>query len=159
MAVLAELKKTGQMKLWTLLAKARVASSGNGELVLGFSEECAFQMEALTGSPGLETVAELWERFVGQPVTVKLTLAAARPPRAEEPPPAAKPSVEATAEDPVVEEPDLAPEMEEPVSAGGDVEESESVEPAGKKSSAEIARIFKERFDGEIIDKTKEGKE
>ena len=161
MAVLAELKKTGQMKLWTLLAKARVISSGDGELVLGFGEECAFQMEALTASPGLEKVAELWERFVGQPVKVELTLAAARVPRAAEelPPPTVEPAAAGPAEDPLDEPPEIAPEPKEAVSPVGEVEESESVEPAGKKSSAEIARIFKERFDGEIIDKTKEGKD
>jgi DNA polymerase-3 subunit gamma/tau len=161
MAVLAELKKTGQMKLWTLLAKARVISSGDGELVLGFGEECAFQMEALTASPGLEKVAELWERFVGQPVKVELTLAAARVPRAaEEPPPTTvEPAAAGPVEDPLDEPSEIAPEPEEAVPPRGGVEESESVEPAGKKSSAEIARIFKERFDGEIIDKTKEGKD
>jgi len=161
MAVLAELKKTGQMKLWTLLAKARVISSGDGELVLGFGEECAFQMEALTASPGLEKVAELWERFVGQPVKVELTLAAARVPRAAEelPPPTVEPAAAGPAEDPLDEPAEIAPEPKEAVSPVGEVEESESVEPAGKKSSAEIARIFKERFDGEIIDKTKEGKD
>jgi len=63
---------------------------------------------------------------------------------------------EAEREAPVVAE--EAPEDAAP--AETEVEESESGDPAvGKKSSAEIARIFKDRFDGEIIEKTKEGKD
>jgi len=163
MAVLAELKKTGRMKLWTLLAKARVVSSGDGELVLGFGEESAFQMEALRSGPGQEEVAGLWERFVGQPVKVKLVLTASRVPKVEAEPAAAAPedtrvAAPAPAEDPAAEPTEDSIEVEE-TDAGNVAPESEGAEPSGQKSSAEIARIFKERFDGEIIEKDKEGKD
>jgi hypothetical protein len=151
------------MKLWTLLAKARVVSSGDGELVLGFGEESAFQMEALQSSPGPEEVAGLWERFVGQPVKVKLVLVAPRVPKVEAEPAVAAPEDARVAPPAPVEDP--APEpIEDPtevdrIDAADVALQSEGAEQSGQKSSAEIARIFKERFDGEIIEKDKEGKD
>jgi DNA polymerase-3 subunit gamma/tau len=155
MAVLAELKNTGQMKLYTLLARARVVSAGNGELVLGFGQDSVFQKEALTDSEDLVKVEQLWERFVGEPVKVRLTdtgrSAPAAPPAPVAPvaPPASKPGP--TAKAAAESEPAKKATTESEVEAVGDRKE-------GTKSSAEIAQMIKERFDGEIISE-KEGKE
>jgi DNA polymerase-3 subunit gamma/tau len=166
MAVLAEIKSSGQMKLWTLLAKARVLSSDGGELVLGFGEDSTFAMEALSDSSDLATVAELWERFVGQAVKVRLKGAVG--PGA----PLAGPSGARAQKAP---EPDAAPPGQAeapPAKAAGEAPPEVQAKPAedtdgadegqatpGRKSTSEIAQIFKERFDGEIIEETTEGKE
>jgi len=100
----------------------------------------------------------LWERFVGQPVKVKLVLTASRVPKAEPEKAMEVHAVEvAPAEDPApvpVEDP---PE-DDRTKAAAEAEVGDGAEATGQKSSAEIARIFKERFDGEIIEK-KEGKD
>jgi DNA polymerase-3 subunit gamma/tau len=167
MAVLAELKGVGQMKLYTLLAKARVVSADNGELVLGFGEDAAFQLEALRESGDLSRVEETWARFMGEPVKIKLTKIGGRP----SPAAVTRPAPDAASK-PVKPRPTApVPEAQAPEGAGGEgaaaVKPSETgraepkVEterPAGK-NAAEIARIFKERFDGEIIEQDKEGKE
>lgn len=173
MAVLAELKNTGQMKLYTLLAKARVVSSGGGDLVLGFGADSAFQMEALKDSGDLVKVEEIWQRFVGESVKVQLT-STTRPARAasdslpglEAQPPAPKvPGGEpAAAEEPLES---TAPSKREDAGVPGGAEEAstddavdrgpETSDDEGAKSSSEIAQMLKESFDGEIIQQ-KEGK-
>lgn len=206
MAVLAEIKNSGQMKLWTLLARARVISSAGGELVLGFGDDATFQMEALKEAD-LARVAEVWERFVGEKAKVRTTSTAgkaqpqAKPVEApEKPRAAAKPAGPSRASDAFPAPPAQNPETgrphvhtepqdvsdepkdvsdepaeisDEPLDQAGDPPKTERTQassatedegdqaeaPSGKKTPAEIAKIFKERFDGEIIEETTEGKE
>jgi len=175
-AVLTELKSLGQMRLYTLLAKARVVSAGGGELVLGFTEDASFQMDTLQESGDLTKVEETWTRFTGEPVKVKLSRLGSRAASAEAGSAASSGDAKRkpVARGEIKEqpgEPDAAPEREKvpadkpaeakqafPVSERSDG----SVEDGGKpapKSPAEIARIFKERFDGEIMEQDKEGKD
>ncbi|MHB8894484.1 MAG: DNA polymerase III subunit gamma/tau [Candidatus Geothermincolia bacterium] len=171
-AVLTELKSLGQMKLYALLVKARVVSTGSGELVLGFGEDASFQMEALQESGDLAKVEETWARFTGEPVKVKLSRLGSRatadpvgapaPREVKTPPqrPAAKPPsipeqrVDASSD--VAEDAAREPKPETSGVESGPAREEKA---PGAKSPAEIARIFKERFDGEIIEQDKEGKE
>jgi len=163
MAVLAELKGAGQMKLYALLAKARVVSVADGELELGFSADSAFQMEALKNSEDMAKVEETWERFLGSPVKVKLSMLGARAAeaapfpaaeaeRAQAPKPEAqkKEQPEAPAAQ-VKEQAEPAPEKQ--------AEHEDPDEPMKGKSPAEVARMLKERFDGEIVEGKKEGKD
>jgi DNA polymerase III subunit gamma/tau len=177
MAVLADLKGTGQMKLYTLLARARVVSAGGGKLVLGFGEDASFQMEALKESGDLGRVASTWERFTGEAAQVELTRLGSRavqaPAAASAPaepaagpersrkkaePSKAKSRPEAAESTPGG---DAVPEVKaEPAApkTDGSAEDAEDAEDEGK-TPEEIARIFKERFDGEIVEQDKEGME
>jgi DNA polymerase-3 subunit gamma/tau len=156
MAVLADLKKAGNMKLYALLTKVRVRGAGADHLVLVFPEDARFQMEMLAASrDDVELIEETWQRFMEQPVKVELTTATSRemPDGAAKKTPAygakkAGPSVgEAGAQDVPGKGPEDSPEAEDPGKA------------QKKSSSREIARLISERFDGEIIDTDKEGKD
>lgn len=148
MAVLAEMKKRGQMKLYALLSKARVKGVQGGKLVLGFPEDALFQMKVLSESPAdISAIEETWERFVGEPARVELvSLAPGQGPpaaRREKAPPG-EPA--APAEEPSKT---AAPEPEEKV--------VEPDPPKRKKaSSKEVARLLKDQFDGEIVEEKKE---
>ncbi len=148
MAVLAEMKKRGQMKLYALLSKARVKGVQGGKLVLGFPEDALFQMKVLAESPAdISAIEETWERFVGEPARVELvSLAPGQGPptaRREKAPPG-EPA--APAEEPSKT---AAPEPEEKV--------VEPDPPKRKKaSSKEVARLLKDQFDGEIVEEKKE---
>lgn len=171
-AVLTELKGSGRMKLYTLLAKARVVGAGDGELVLGFAEDATFQMEALQASEDLAGVEETWTRFTGEPVKVRLTKLGGRATPSK--------SGDAAGEREHADAPAKHPEGKESPAAGTDepggssgkgdpgglagaIEETRKPadEPEARpaRSPAEIARIFKERFDGEIVEREEEGKE
>lgn len=164
-AVLTELKNVGHMKLYTLLAKARVLSDTNGELVLGFGEDQSFQLEALKDSGDISIVEETWLRFTGEPVKVKLSKLGSRAAPKEGSAPskqAAAPEAPARDEAPMGDEPRGASQEESPQEPKVSVADAASTEEGvarETKSPAEIARIFKERFDGEIIEQEKEGKE
>lgn len=155
MAVLGELKKMGLMKLYALLTKARVQGVEDGALVLGFPEDASFQMQVLTES--LEDIAAIegtWERFVGEPVKVKMVGLAAGSERHEHVAPRSKPTT--TEGDAGRRE----RATERGSGATAEVEETDQT-PAGPKkaSSKDIAKLLKERFDGEIIQEKKEGKD
>jgi DNA polymerase III subunit gamma/tau len=175
MAVLAELKGTGQMKLYTLLAKARIVSAVSGKLVLGFGEDASFQMEALKESGDLGRVAATWERFTDEAVTVELTRlgrrAGAAPAAGAEAQTGSKVSASPAGRKP---KPEPAREKSPGAPAGApgggdpkpeakaDKDTGDGADAAGDtagKTPGEIARIFKDRFDGEIVEQDKEGKE
>lgn len=139
-AVLADLKKQGKMKVYALLTKARIREVRDGELVIGFPEDAAFQKGRLEESGEVSQLEEVWERIVGEPV--KITLAGAAPrkapleaKKAEAPPAKAKKTV--------------VKKAAEPESASG---EAGSAGPPGGKSGKDIARLLSEQFDGEIIE-------
>ncbi len=138
MAVLAELKNVGQMKLYALLTKAKIVSCSSGELVLGFGEDSAFQMEALKGSGDLVKIAETWERFVGEQVKVRL-----------ESVPASASAVVDTGEASSPSSPSRS------VAAPG---EKQKEAPTENKNLVEMAQLVKERFDGKIMKESGEEK-
>ncbi len=159
MAVMGELKKAGQMKLYALLTRARIKAVEGGKLLLAFPGDALFQMEVLAGSESdRRTIEQAWERFVGEKVTVELVgaegpsgprpEAAGRERRAD--PPGAGGTARAgraSVED--------GREAEAPGGSAG-----EKARPVPKKGSArEVAERLKERFDGEIIVDKKEGKD
>jgi len=142
MAVLAELKKQGQMKLYAVLMKARVQSAAEGEVVLAFPEDASFQQELLKGSGDLSLVEEMLSGFMGKPVRLKLEQSGRRKASGGEPR-----SAGAGSPDKAVDEP-----------AG----ESEVRTDAGEKkaaSSDEIAKIVLDNFGGEIIENREKGRE
>jgi hypothetical protein len=156
MAVLGEIKKMGLMKLYALLTKARVQGVEGGALVLGFPEDALFQMRVLAESPeDLSAIEGTWERFVGEPAKVKLVSLSARPERQAEAAPGSRPP--GPAED--VGEMEQTGEEE----AGATEAQMEGQDPAPdrprKADSKDIANLLKERFDGEIIENKKEGKD
>jgi hypothetical protein len=163
MAVLAELKGAGQMKLYTLLAKARVVSVADGELELGFGADAAFQMEALKDSGDLVKVEETWERFLGNPVKVKLSMLGGRAGDSGSTPVAEQGSEQVTKpkagqEKTGAEAPKKHEEEEAAARPEKEAEPDTVGSPTQSKSSAEVARMLEERFDGEIVE-TKEGKD
>ncbi len=148
MAVLADLKKMGQMKLYALLTKAKVQGVKSGSLVLVFPEDALFQMDVLAGSTAdIATIEETWERFMGEPVKVKLMSAAQ----------GGKPSSKPNAKDPSEGGQQRAPSVEGPSSesreaaaegqkapratslqgdtAGSQAPESEDVQPDAARST------------------------
>ncbi len=145
MAVLAELKKMGRMKLYALLTKARVQEAGSGKLVLAFPADALFQMEVLADSAeDISAIEETWARFAEEQVKVSLVsqsgpgLPRARPAQKPTPGPA----------------PDPPPVPEPPAQAAHEqVVDPPKEKPSGSKkpSSKEVAEMLKERFDGEIV--------
>lgn len=159
MAVLAEMKKRGQMKLYALLSKARVKGVQGGKLVLGFPEDALFQMKVLAESPGdISAIEETWERFVGEPAKVELVSLAPGQALPAAPAPRPKLDPEARREKAPAREP--AAPAEEPSDKTAPEPEEKVVEPAAPKrkktSSKEVARLLKEQFDGEIVEEKKE---
>ena len=90
MAVLAELKKAGQMKLYALLARVKVQGAAGGKLVLGFPEDAVFQMEVLADSEDdIAAIKEAWARFMDESVEIELVSLARGPARRPSSTPAA----------------------------------------------------------------------
>jgi len=141
MAVLAELKKQGKMKLYAVLMKARVQGAAEGEVVLAFPEDASFQQEVLKGSEDLSRVEEMMSGFMGKPVRLKLEQSNRRKASRGEPP-----SARAGGSD-KVDEP--AEKSEVGTDAGGEK----------TASSDEIAKIVLDKFGGEIIENKDKGKE
>jgi DNA polymerase-3 subunit gamma/tau len=178
MAVMGDLKKMGQMKLYALLTKVRVQGVKGQSLVLGFPEDAVFQMEVLSESAeDLGVIEATWERFVGEPVKVKLVSidagpgreVAADPPANDEGDPAAgadgggqpgpaRAPVESAAGVEARGGGHAETREGEPPAAGPD-DDAEGPEKRKKADPNEIARLLKERFDGEIIEPIKEGKD
>jgi DNA polymerase III subunit gamma/tau len=183
MAVLGELKKMGQMKLYALLTKARVQGMEEGALVLGFPEDALFQMQVLDESKeDIAAIEEMWERFVGEPVRVKtVSLAAGSERKATS---ASRPKRKTSqAETDEVQQVGEAAHTAAGVETAGDAPADSGASRVGSKgerpqtgaataegkgqkpaepqkaSPDDIAKLLKERFDGEIIDKKKEGKD
>ena len=144
-AVLTELKSTGHVKLYTLLEKSRVMSLEKGELTLGFGEDSSFQMEALKNSGDLSTAEDTWRRFTGESVVIKLSRLGSRATVAA-PEEGGTGSVGRTEEGPAE-------------NAARGAGETEAQPPSRPRSPAEIARIVKERFDGEFVEDDGGGKE
>ncbi len=180
MAVMGDLKKMGQMKLYALLTKARVQGVEGQSLVLGFPEDAVFQMEVLSESAeDIGVIEATWERFMGEPVKVKLISLATGPAREITSDPSPGIEQEAVAEAAAAaggEEPTQAHALEkgaaaveavpaaptEPPTDGAALPGPDRAEKAPEKKKAnsrEIARLLKERFDGEIIEPIKEGKD
>jgi DNA polymerase-3 subunit gamma/tau len=156
MAVLGELKKMGLMKLYALLTKARVKGLEGGTLVLGFPEDALFQMQVLSESlEDVGVIEETWERFVGEPVKVKMVSLAAPMEREAEVAPASRPPTDG--ED-VAEAVQAGEKAAEPASEEGNRSHQAPGEP-GKADSRDVAKLLKERFDGEIVDNQKERKD
>ncbi|MBU1670497.1 MAG: DNA polymerase III subunit gamma/tau [Actinobacteria bacterium] len=162
MAVLAELKKQGQMKVYTLLTEARIRSASGGRLVLAFGPASTFQMERLTSSGELARVEEVWEKVVGEPI--KISIEGAGPetpagraevkveaPREPEGPPGGTTEEVADAEEarapdtPGEPEPEETPPPEKPAKPAG----GKRSKPQGTR---EMARKVAERFSGEIVE-------
>lgn len=143
-AVLTELKNTGHVKLYTLLEKSRVLSLEKGDLTLGFGEDSSFQMEALGHSGDLSIAEETWQRFTGEPVVIKLSRLGSR-------------AVGADAD--AGGHGDAGRPDEDPGGKAARGAEEETQLPPRPRSPAEIARIVKERFDGEIVEEDGEGKD
>lgn len=167
MAVLSELKKQGQMKLYTLLTEARIRSASGGRLVLGFGPDSRFQMDRLTSSGELSRVEEVWEKVVGEPVRISIEGAApaAGKGRAERPaevPEKAEGVPRNTKEKAPAAAEERAGAGEEPAGAEPPPPEvapspEKAEEPAGKargkpQGTKEIARQVAERFSGEIVE-------
>lgn len=151
MAVLTELKNSGQMRLYALLAKARLMSAGEGELVLGFGEESSFQLDALKDSDDLVKVEEVWAHLTGEQVKASVTRLGS--PRARESVEAPEAEAGEEAAEPVAE-----PAKQEGKAAaqrkketGEDKAATRAKTGKGARSSAEIAQLLKEKFDGEIV--------
>ena len=141
MAVLAELKKQGHMKLYAVLMKVKVQTAAEGEVVLAFPEDAAFQQELLKGSGELSRVEEMLAGFMGKPVRLKIKQSGRR------------------------KEGGSGPRS---AKAGGSekVDEhegkSEVRAEAGEKkaaSSDDVAKILLDKFGGEIIENKDKGKE
>ncbi|MFH1149803.1 MAG: DNA polymerase III subunit gamma/tau [Actinomycetota bacterium] len=162
MAVLAELKKQGQMKVYTLLTEARIRSASGGRLVLAFGPASTFQMERLTSSGELAHVEEVWEKVVGEPVRISVEGAGSEAPagrvevkveapREPEGPPGGVAEEVADAEEARVAdaaeepEPEDAPPTDKPAKPAG----GKRSKPQGTR---EMARKVAERFSGEIVE-------
>jgi DNA polymerase-3 subunit gamma/tau len=139
MAVLAELKKQGHMKLYAVLMKARVRAAAGGEVALAFPEDASFQQQVLKGSEDLARVEEIMSGFMGKPVRLKLEQSERRK--------AGGGSSPARAGGP--------DKVEEPAgrAAGTDAGLEKTA------SSDEIAKIVLDKFGGEIIENKGKGKE
>lgn len=185
MALMADLKKTGQMKLYALLTKARVQGAKGGSLVLGFPEDALFQMDVLADSSAdIATIEETWQRFAGEPVKVKLVTASAgaRKPTPAQPESRARDTEDTKADSSADDRAPLAsdnaearsPEQLADVNSTGGSLATDAPEAGGspldsrdkamakkskKANSKDIARKLKESFDGEIIEEKKEGKD
>ena len=188
MALMADLKKTGQMKLYALLTKARVQGAKGGSLVLGFPEDALFQMDVLADSSAdIATIEETWQRFAGEQVRVKLVTASAgvRKPApaqpeghargaadvadtqadtsADEKAPAASDNAEARAPEQRADVNgtggSLATDAPEAGGSPPDNSDKAIAKKSKKANSKDIARKLKESFDGEIIEEKKEGKD
>jgi DNA polymerase-3 subunit gamma/tau len=141
MAVLAELKKQGHMKLYAVLMKVKVQAAAEGEVVLVFPEDASFQQELLKGSGELSRVEEMLAGFTGKPVRLKIKQSGRR------------------------KEGGSGPRSEK---AGGSeklgeqgVKSAIRAEAGEKKaaSSDEAAKILLDKFGGEIIENKDKGKE
>jgi DNA polymerase III subunit gamma/tau len=152
-AVLAELKSRDDMRIYSLLTKAKVldATTGDGgeAIALGFGPEASFQLKALSESGDAKKIEEIWSRLVEHPVRLSLEAARGRREPAEKPaatpvetpkaPPAAKSGKSAKIEPVEAADP---PASEEEQEAPGE----------GAKSIDDIARLIEKDFDGEIIE-------
>jgi hypothetical protein len=141
MAVLAELKKQGHMKLYAVLMKVKVQTAAEGEVVLAFPEDASFQQELLKGSGELSRLEEMLAGFMGKPVRLKIKQSGRR------------------------KEGGSGPRS---AKAGGSekVDEHEGKSAvraeAGEKkaaSSDDVAKILLDKFGGEIIENKDKGKE
>lgn len=145
MAVLAELKKQGRMRVYALLTKARVKEAGGGRLVLGFPEEATFQLDLLSESGDLDSLEEACSRLMGEPVKLKLEPMGARAPAGGSAPrPATKKAARPAAKKPA----------EEQAAADEAAPGTDDVAPK-KGSTKDLAKLLEKEFDGEIIEENK----
>ena len=141
-AVLAELKKKGELRLYALLMKAKIEGMRGNELSIGLPEDAAFQVGALEESGGLGKVEEVCSKLLDRRVKIKLVTSKARKVRRRTPGP------EATAS---TGEKGQADEKE--AGTGGEPGEKEKAEPGRPAgNSRDLARMLSERFDGEIVE-------
>lgn len=156
-AVLAEFKKQGQMKIYAPLTKAKPQEVSGGEVVLGFPEDASFQMNLLKDSGDITLVEETWSRLVGEPVKIKLVSLVPRKP-------ARKRGAKKGEAAPVKDEGGRGAKSKAPQEAitekprDEEVPQEDKPDESGKGSSRELANLLKERFDGEIIEGKDEGK-
>ena len=141
MAVLAELKKQGQMKIYAALMKARVQGVAEGEVVLEFPEDASFQQELLKGSGGLSRVEEMLSGFMGKPVVLRLEESGRRKAGGGERESAGTGG--------------RAGASDEPTEKSGGIEIADEKK---HSNSDEIAKIVLNKFGGEIIENKDEGK-
>ena len=142
MAVLAELKKQGQMRLYAALMKAKVQSAGGGEVALAFPEDASFQQELLKGSGDLSRVEEMLVRFMGKPVRLRLKETGEKKAGGGGPGTAGAD--------------DSGQEASKP---GGDSKKKAGAAEKKAASSDEIVKIVLDKFGGEIIENESKGKE
>jgi hypothetical protein len=141
-AVLAELKKKGELRLYALLMKAKIEGMRGNELSIGLPEDAAFQVGALEESGGLGKVEEVCSRLLDRRVKIKLVTSKARKARRRTPGP------EETASTGEKGQAD-----EKAAGTGGEPGEKEKAEPGRPTgNSRDLARMLSERFDGEIVE-------
>lgn len=153
-AVVAELKKAGQMRLYALLTKASVVGVEGGVVTVEFPPDASFQRGVLAESGEVSKIEELWKKMTGDDVKISV---AGEPP-AESPgtsgtaggkkktPPAAKETA-----------PKKGGRREPGKSAENPPEAVKQDTGAGEeagsgKDAKEVARLIQQRFDGEILE-------
>jgi DNA polymerase III subunit gamma/tau len=145
-AALAELKKKNMMRLYALLTKAKIADVTGEKLVLGFPHDASFQLEVLRDSDDLGMIEVELERLLGRPIRVEMT---ALEPRKR------KPGGTDVAEKASVEKPARKAKPSPEGEGFGGVDGKGEVEPPQNSDlgdAGKVARIIKERFDGEIVE-------
>lgn len=133
MAVLAELKKRGDMRLYALLMKARIIEGRAGEVVLGFPGDASFQLEVLQESGELREVESVFSGFLGDEVSLRTVSVGGGKTAGQPVEQGVSPAVEVDGE-------------------GGEEEEEEGGNAAEKESGKDIAERIKKHFDGEIVE-------
>lgn len=151
MAVMGEVKRSGDLKLFSLLTRARLAGLEGKALTIQFPPEAQLHRDLFMESgENIETVEELWERFFGEAAT--LTVENGPEPGDEQPEKTKTvntPAPRREKKQGVEEQAPAGPAQEEaPVETGADPE---------AKRTEELARLLSESFDGEVVPTEREG--
>ncbi|MDD5747543.1 MAG: DNA polymerase III subunit gamma/tau [Actinomycetota bacterium] len=71
-AVLAELKRAGKIRLYALLARARVEDVNAGKVLIVFSQGASFNLEVLKDSLEVSEVEKIFSKVIGRKVSIEL---------------------------------------------------------------------------------------
>lgn len=148
MALLSDLKNKGEMRLYSLLTKAKVEDFKNGKLLLAFPHEASFQAAAFEKDDNIAKVEEAWRALVGEPVSIEVVAGENKRRRAKHSDHSETKEIKRQENEEKKRSADTAPEGKQ---KRAEEDKSADTDPGS------IARLLKDSFDGEIMELEDEG--